>query len=487
MAITRQTAIPLPFAGKRYTPDSSALAALYVRMGANLADLDLRKGEIKQQGAERLASIFGNYTAARREDAATKAAIVREATRHKADQDFQAQQAELTRKAAEQDRIAARQERQDAVDRAAAATAVEDIAPGPVEDTPQNRVVMQLASRFPETAARFQGNTTLPAVPVDPVAGGTVAPPSRFTERVATGKEAAAAGAVQRSVEAQAAAMKERATDNVARDAAAAEAKRHNIFIENKAAEAAAQAAGDKVTLTPAGLNMAALNYRKTGVMPPLGMGDKGTRQNIINRAASLTPVEMAQIEATGGDIAAAKQDYTANTESLKALQKSRDAIGAFEKTATKNIDVFLDTAGKVVDSGSPLANTLLRSASGKLLGSPDQAAYDAARQVATNEIAKITSNPTLSGQLSDSARHEVDAFNPANATLAQSVRVMRLLKTEMNNRITALDDELSTVRGRAKTTVPVTGAPKEGDTKPIDGYPGTEQKFINGQWVRTK
>jgi hypothetical protein len=208
-------------------------------------------------------------------------------------------------------------------------------------------------------------------------------------------------------------------------------------------------AAGDVTTLTPAGLDAAALNYAKTGLLPPLGMGDKSTRKAIINRAAEMMP---------GLDIASAKADYAANTQSLQSMQKQRDAIGAFEQTARKNIDIFLAAAGKVVDTGSPLANGLVRQVTGKMLGSPDQAAYDAARQVAVNEIAKIVSNPTLAGTLSDSARHEVDAFNPGTATLAQSVRVMRLLKQDMDNRTAALDDALGGIKARIKKGAPETG-----------------------------
>jgi hypothetical protein len=204
----------------------------------------------------------------------------------------------------------------------------------------------------------------------------------------------------------------------------------------------AAQAEADKTELTPEGLDAAALMFSKTGQQPALGMGDKTTRKAIINRAAQLTP---------GLDIASAKADYGANTATLTQLEKQRAAIGAFEQTASKNIDIFLETAGKVVDTGSPFANTLLRQASGKLLGSTNQAQYDAARQVAINEIAKITSNPTLSGTLSDSARHEVEAFNPQNATLAQSVAVMRLLKRDMQNRTGSLDDQIGAIRERIK------------------------------------
>lgn len=207
-------------------------------------------------------------------------------------------------------------------------------------------------------------------------------------------------------------------------------------------------AAGDTTALTSAGLDVAALMYRTTGTMPALGMGDKTTRQKIINRAAELTPDDVTRIGA-GTNIAANKANFGADSAALNALTKQRAAIAAFEQTAQKNIDLFLTQAGKVVDTGSPLANRLVRDVSGKLLGSPDQAAYDAARQVAVNEIAKITSNPTLSGQLSDSARHEVAAFNPNGATLKQTVAVLRLLKQDMGNRTKSLDDEIATIQKR--------------------------------------
>lgn len=210
-----------------------------------------------------------------------------------------------------------------------------------------------------------------------------------------------------------------------------------------------AQTQGDRTDLTPQGLDAAALNYAKTGQLPPLGMGDKGTRKAIINRAAEMMP---------DLDVARNRADFTANQDSLKGLQKQRDAIGAFENTAKKNIDVFLNAAGKVVDTGSPMANNIARVVTGKMLGSPDQAAYDAARQVAINEIAKITSNPTLSGTLSDSARHEVEAFNPQSATLAQTVKVMRLLKQDMENRTTALDDAIGGIKGRIGGSVGESG-----------------------------
>jgi hypothetical protein len=256
-------------------------------------------------------------------------------------------------------------------------------------------------------------------------------------------------------------------------EAAQQETARHNRAMEGIDQQKAAQAAADVTKLTPAGVDIAAQNFVKTGTLPALGMGDKTTRQQIINRAAELSP---------GLDLASAKADYAANTDSLKGLQKQRDAIGAFEQTASKNIDVFLDTAGKVVDTGSPFINRLAREASGQLLGSENQAAYDAARQVAVNEVAKITSNPTLAGTLSDAARKEVEGFNPASATLGQTVRVMRILKQDMQNRTGALDDQIAGIKARIAK-----GTPTAPSATPTGGGPVTAVTVTapNGQTYR--
>lgn len=213
-------------------------------------------------------------------------------------------------------------------------------------------------------------------------------------------------------------------------------------------------------SLTPAGIDAAAKLYAKDGTLPPMGMGKQGAavRTKIINRAAELFP---------DLDLASNKADFKANQGALTQLQKQRDAIGAFEQTAGKNIDIFLKEAGKVVDTGSPMMNTVARMVSGKMLGSSDQAGYDAARQVAINEIAKITSNPNLAGSLSDSARHEVDAFNPREATLKQSVEVMRLLKQDMANRTIAMDNQLKEIRGR------ISGKGASSDGQPAAAPPG--------------
>jgi hypothetical protein len=207
------------------------------------------------------------------------------------------------------------------------------------------------------------------------------------------------------------------------------------------ARQAAKDAEADVPTFTPEALDMVANNFAMTGgQLPPMGMGAKAAaaRTRVINRAAEIYK---------GLDLGSQRAAYDANKASLKTLEGTKNAIGAFEKTAQKNIDLFLEQAGKVVDTGSPMANSLARQVSGRMLGSPDQAAYEAARQVAITEIAKITQGGGLSGVLSDSARHEIAAFNPQSATLRQTVAVMRLLKKDMENRGAGLDEQIAGVK----------------------------------------
>jgi hypothetical protein len=201
---------------------------------------------------------------------------------------------------------------------------------------------------------------------------------------------------------------------------------------------------GSAITLTPKALDKAAKFYNETGAMQPMGAGPaaNAVRSGIMNRAAELDET---------ADLGSNKADYKANTASLGKLTGMLDAVTAFEGTATKNLDMFLGQARKVVDSGSPLLNKPLRAINEKALGSEDQAAFKAARIVAVTEIAKVLNNPNLTGQLSDSARHEVAAFSPENATLAQTYHIANILKQDMANRRTELSKQIGTVKGRMR------------------------------------
>lgn len=193
--------------------------------------------------------------------------------------------------------------------------------------------------------------------------------------------------------------------------------------------------------MTQAAFDQTAEKYYQTGTMPPIGRGTSGPafQKALMNRTNELHP---------GESLAENSGEFKANQKSLQELQPKLDQVNAFENTAVKNLDLFTGLAQKAIDSGLPIANAPLRAAAG-LLGGQDQAAFNAARQVAVNEIAKVTSSPGLSGQLSDSARHEVEAFIPANATVGQIMHVASVLKQDMENRRTSYQEQIGDIKGR--------------------------------------
>lgn len=203
-------------------------------------------------------------------------------------------------------------------------------------------------------------------------------------------------------------------------------------------------------TLSADALKLTARQYAMTGQLPAMGMGKTGAavRTAIINQAAN---------EYKDLDLPTQQAAYKANQNSLKVLQATTDKVSAFESTAGKNLDQFLSLADKIPDTGMPWLNAPIRSLDAKVLGSAGMAAANAARDVALREIARVTNDPNLSGVLSDSARREVSALSPQDATFAQIKAVAKVLKQDMANVHDSLNVQLSDIRQRIAT--PPSGA----------------------------
>lgn len=194
--------------------------------------------------------------------------------------------------------------------------------------------------------------------------------------------------------------------------------------------------------LSKEAIDQQAEKYYQTGQLPPSGRGAAGVAlgRTIMQRASELHP---------GASLAEGTAEFAANKESLKKLQSNLDAVSAFEKTANKNLDLFTSLAHKAIDTGIPLLNAPLRTGAKLLAGSEDQLAMDAARQVAVNEIAKVTSSPGLTGQLSDTARKEIAEFIPESATYKQALHVAEVLKKDMANRHQSYQEQIDDIKKR--------------------------------------
>lgn len=200
--------------------------------------------------------------------------------------------------------------------------------------------------------------------------------------------------------------------------------------------------AGAPPSISKAAVDQAARSYLKDGRLPTnLGRGQQGANNisSIMDRAAEIDP---------NANIAGARETFAADKASLTKMQSQYDAVTAFEKTAIRNGDRLLDLADKVDKTGMPAIERWIRSGR-QATGDVDVAQFNAQMLVYRNEAAKILTNPNLSGQLTDSARHEVAEFLSGSSSAPQIRGVVTLLKSDFENRKKTLEEQIAEIKDR--------------------------------------
>ena len=211
---------------------------------------------------------------------------------------------------------------------------------------------------------------------------------------------------------------------------------------------------GGTPTLTPAAMDAMVENYHLYGSESFKYLG---------NRFVSNIGPEIMNGEAKKYGLAS--RDWQGNMINLRATyssltqtQKTRDAVVAFEKVAQQNGQAALNILKKVADVGSPLLNQPIRSVMDKL-GDADVHALDAQLDVFSKEVARITSNPSLSGVLTDSERKDLRSMVSKDITVGQFQKLMEVYGADMERRKNSLDALLAEQKGRVPKINPQTPA----------------------------
>lgn len=275
------------------------------------------------------------------------------------------------------------------------------------------------------------------------------------------------------------------------------ETARHNKAMEGLMSQKNAQSAGAVNMLTPEGQDLAAQEYLNTGKLPPgLGRASAGINAKIVSRAA-----EMAA--AMGNDAQAATLNRAAFKSAqvgLTALTKQRTLVGAFERTALKNLEIALDESNKVDRTGITPINKWL-NAGKKATGDVEVGRFNAALTSALNEYAKVLSGATGAAGISDAARREAhDLLNTANTT-EQVIGIVDIMKREMANREAGFAEQEAqlkeTMSGRPAVNVaPASpgapqapgapmGTPAPAAVPTATGPNGQKLYLRNGQWAQ--
>jgi len=194
------------------------------------------------------------------------------------------------------------------------------------------------------------------------------------------------------------------------------------------------------------GLDLAAQTYLQTGTMPSGLSRVPGASLKIVARAAELA--------AANGDTAKSavlnRQTVAASKAALSKITTQKALVGAFEKTALKNMDLAASLSSQLSRSGSPLLNRAIMAFRNGVTGDPQTAQMVNAITAARTEYAKVLSGATGASGITDSARHEAEQLFSTVSNNETLQAVLQVAKQEMANRMSSFDEQISEINSAA-------------------------------------
>jgi len=231
----------------------------------------------------------------------------------------------------------------------------------------------------------------------------------------------------------------------------------------------AAQFAG----LTRKGLLTEAVRVAESGMQPPIGRTKEGKAlyTAIVNTVPELERNAQGKWTFQGQAIdvpslAQAKSDFGADSSSQRSLQTNLDAATAFSRVADDNSKILEETLKKIPDTGIQFFNRPIRGLA-TAFGNDAMSQFAAIRQSVQNEYSRLTSQPNLTGVLTDSARHEMESILDPNATVEQIRKSLAILQREGHNRVNDYQKQVNEIRGRISGSAEPRGGTSSTEPKP--------------------
>ncbi len=180
-----------------------------------------------------------------------------------------------------------------------------------------------------------------------------------------------------------------------------------------------------------------------------------------------------------------ATADAGALSSALNQAMRNRTAISGFEQTAKANIDKLIQLASEADATGVPFIDRYVR-------GGASAVGVQAARNFETQlslvkpEVARIMTQPNLTGALTDSARAEANNIFKQGDSAANIYGVAKVLSADFANRKNSLDAEINQLRTEIKARQQGQAAPQR-DQTPWQPTPPPGQAQSNGGAMERK
>jgi len=235
------------------------------------------------------------------------------------------------------------------------------------------------------------------------------------------------------------------------------EGERHNQAVEALTAQ---RYGTGQTTLDPKTLDMLAMNFRKTGTMPPQGYGPQGAanRMAIENRAAEM-----------GGnpDLATNKANYKAASGSLSNFTTYLNRVDTYQRTFLKNAQRVFQYADKGVGPTKiPVVDAWIQEGR-RATGDPAVVAFDNAIVTAKNEYARIMSGANSNAQLQSGAMEKADGLFNSAMNLDQITAAFQVMQQDVTTAQQSTQEQIGDLQQRLSDIGQAPDATGGGDSHP--------------------
>jgi hypothetical protein len=148
----------------------------------------------------------------------------------------------------------------------------------------------------------------------------------------------------------------------------------------------------------------------------------------------------------TASDLAQARAKAKSSIKSQDTLVKSLNAVESFEKLAKFNGQRILELIDEVDETGVPVLEGFIRAAKRKGMADVDATELQSVLMTYQTEVARIITQPNLTGQLTDTARQEVQHMISGDMSAPQLRRLINRLDLEMSMRGKYIRDQIGNV-----------------------------------------
>jgi hypothetical protein len=196
---------------------------------------------------------------------------------------------------------------------------------------------------------------------------------------------------------------------------------------------------------------------------------NKGGSQ-LIKAVDERVPQRAAELNLTPADVGTNKAIRTASQAALTQNTKDLAMLKPYVSMLDQNTDILKGLAKKAILTDAALANRPLNWLRVNASDNPNVAEYLAQIEIVKNEATRVISNPRLVGQMTDTARQEIESIINGNMPLNATERVLNRIQNDGQRRITTMETQQQELQSKIKKMFPTGDSgstPKGGESTP--------------------